>query len=213
MPQDRATRMSSVTLAAVGLAAVGLAAVLSFPLSLRAQAAGAPKLSPNLVAVKAALDKYKDPILAVHDGYFSSVGCIEYSKGMSGHGNMDYKAGGMGVHFLNGALIGRPNAGVDMTFDFPTLIAHVAKTRVLAAGSIVGSGTVSNKEGGGPGRPAAAGGAGYSCLAEQRVVETILEGKAKTPFMRFGDRVRIEMFDSAGRTIFGAIDQIVRKSD
>ena len=117
------------------------------------------------------------------------------------------------VSHLNGALIGRPNAGVDMTFDFPTLIAHVAKTRVLAAGSIVGSGTVSNKEGGGPGRPAAAGGAGYSCLAEQRVVETILEGKAKTPFMRFGDRVRIEMFDSAGRTIFGAIDQIVRKSD
>jgi len=99
-----------------------------------------------------------------------------------------------------------------MTFDFPTLIAHVARTRVLAAGSIVGSGTVSNKEGEGPGRPAAAGGAGYSCIAEQRTVETIRDGNAKTPFMRFGDRVTIEMFDADGRTIFGAIDQAVRKS-
>jgi len=112
---------------------------------------------------------------------------------------------------LNGVLFGRPNAAVDMTFDFPTLIAHVAKTRMLAAGSIVGSGTVSNKEGDGPGRPAAAGGVGYSCIAEQRTVETILEGEPKTPFMRFGDRVTIEMRDAAGRTIFGAIDQVVRK--
>ena len=116
------------------------------------------------------------------------------------------------VSHLNGALFGRPDAGVDMTFDFPTLIAHVARTRVLAAGSIVGSGTVSNKEGEGPGRPAAAGGAGYSCIAEQRTVETIRDGNAKTPFMRFGDRVTIEMFDADGRTIFGAIDQAVRKS-
>jgi fumarylacetoacetate (FAA) hydrolase len=116
------------------------------------------------------------------------------------------------VTHLNGALFGRPNAGADMTFAFPTLIAHVAKTRVLGAGSIVGSGTVSNKEGGGPGRPAATGGVGYSCIAEQRTVETILEGKPRTPFMRFGDRVRIEMFDGAGRTIFGAIDQAVRKA-
>jgi fumarylacetoacetate (FAA) hydrolase len=115
------------------------------------------------------------------------------------------------THF-NGALFGHPNAGVDMTFDFPTLIAHAAKTRALAAGSIVGSGTVSNKEAGGPGRPAAAGGVGYSCIAEQRTVETILEGKPRTPFMRFGDRVRIEMFDATGRTIFGAIDQAVRKA-
>ena len=115
------------------------------------------------------------------------------------------------VTHLNGELFGRPNAGVDMTFDFPTLIAHAAKTRALAAGSIVGSGTVSNKEAGGPGRPAAAGGVGYSCIAEQRTVETILEGKPRTPFMRFGDRVRIEMFDRAERSIFGAIDQAVRK--
>jgi hypothetical protein len=94
-----------------------------------------------------------------------------------------------------------------MTFDFPTLVAHVAKTRELEAGSIVGSGTVSNKEAGGPGRPAATGGVGYSCIAEQRTVETLLAGKPSTPFLRFGDRVRIEMHDAAGRTIFGAIDQ------
>jgi fumarylacetoacetate (FAA) hydrolase len=114
------------------------------------------------------------------------------------------------THF-NGELFGRPDAGTDMTFNFDTLVAHVAKTRELEAGSIVGSGTVSNKENGGPGRPAAAGGRGYACFAEQRTVETILSGKASTAFMRFGDRVRIEMFDAAGRSVFGAIDQVVRK--
>jgi fumarylacetoacetate (FAA) hydrolase len=111
---------------------------------------------------------------------------------------------------LNGRLFGRPNAGVDMTFDFRTLIAHVAKTRDLVAGSIVGSGTVSNKEGGGPGRPAAAGGIGYSCIAEQRTVETLVSGAPATPFMRYGDRIRIEMHDAQGRSVFGAIDQKVR---
>ena len=110
---------------------------------------------------------------------------------------------------LNGALFGRPNAGVDMTFDFARLIAHVARTRELEAGSIVGSGTVSNKEAGGPGRPAAAGGVGYSCIAEQRTVETLVSGAPATPFMRFGDRIRIEMLDAQGRSIFGAIDQRV----
>ena len=99
-----------------------------------------------------------------------------------------------------------------MTFDFGTLIAHVAKTRELEAGSIVGSGTVSNTENGGPGRPAARGGIGYSCIAEQRMVETILTGAASTPFLRFGDRVRIEMLDAQNRSIFGAIDQLVRKA-
>jgi fumarylacetoacetate (FAA) hydrolase len=112
---------------------------------------------------------------------------------------------------LNGALFGRPNAGVDMTFGFPQLIAHAAKTRALEAGTIVGSGTVSNKENDGPGRPAAVGGIGYSCIAEQRTVETILDGKPSTPFLRFGDRVRIEMLDTGGRSIFGAIDQRVRE--
>jgi fumarylacetoacetate (FAA) hydrolase len=115
--------------------------------------------------------------------------------------------------FVNGALFGRPNAGVDMTFDFPTLLAHAARTRELEAGSIVGSGTVSNKEDGGPGRPVAQGGAGYACIAEQRTVETLREGKASTPFLRFGDRVRIEMYDADGQSIFGAIDQRVRRAD
>jgi len=104
-------------------------------------------------------------------------------------------------------LFGRPNAGVDMTFHFGQLIAHVAKARTLVAGSIVGSGTVSNKENGGPGRPAGQGGVGYSCIAEQRTVETIVDGKPVTPFLRFGDRVRIEMLDGDGRSVFGAIDQ------
>ncbi|HVS55441.1 MAG TPA: fumarylacetoacetate hydrolase family protein [Casimicrobiaceae bacterium] len=112
---------------------------------------------------------------------------------------------------LNGALFGHPNAGVDMTFSFPQLIAHAAKTRALAAGTVIGSGTVSNKEGGGPGRPAASGGVGYSCIAEQRTVETILVGKPSTPFLRFGDRVRIEMRDDGGQSIFGAIEQTVSK--
>jgi fumarylacetoacetate (FAA) hydrolase len=113
---------------------------------------------------------------------------------------------------LNGAVFGKPDAGVDMTFDFGRLIAHAAKTRDLEAGTIVGSGTVSNKENDGPGRPAAAGGIGYSCIAEQRTIETILGGKPTTPFMRFGDRVRIEMFDASGRSIFGAIDQALRQA-
>jgi len=114
------------------------------------------------------------------------------------------------ISTLNGAVFGRPNAGVDMTFAFPQLIAHLARTREIEAGSIIGSGTVSNKENGGPGRPAAAGGVGYSCIAEQRTVETIETGRASTPFMRFGDRIRIEMQDEAGVSIFGAIDQVVR---
>jgi len=115
------------------------------------------------------------------------------------------------VTHLNGALFGRPDAGVDMTFGFGDLIAHVAKTRHLVAGSIVGSGTVSNKENDGPGRPAAQGGVGYSCIAEQRVVETILAGAPVTPFLRFGDRVRIEMRDRAGHSVFGAIDQQLKR--
>jgi fumarylacetoacetate (FAA) hydrolase len=111
---------------------------------------------------------------------------------------------------LNGRPFGRPNAGVDMTFDFPTLIAHAAKTRPLGAGSIVGSGTVSNKDSdGGPGRSIGDGGLGYSCIAELRTVETLLGGSPGTPFMRFGDTIRIEMKDRAGHTIFGAIEQDV----
>jgi fumarylacetoacetate (FAA) hydrolase len=114
--------------------------------------------------------------------------------------------------YVNDALFGKPNAGVDMTFDFPTLIAHAAKTRPLSAGTIVGSGTVSNKgQDGGPGRPIAEGGLGYACIAEQRTVETLRTGKPATPFLKFGDRVRIEMLDAQGRSIFGAIDQPVMR--
>jgi fumarylacetoacetate (FAA) hydrolase len=114
---------------------------------------------------------------------------------------------------LNGRPFGRPDAGVDMTFDFPTLIAHAAKSRPLAAGTIIGSGTVSNRgPDGGPGEPVGAGGVGYSCIAEQRVVETILSGAAKTPFLKSGDRVRIEMLGADGKSIFGAIDQAVEAS-
>jgi fumarylacetoacetate (FAA) hydrolase len=113
---------------------------------------------------------------------------------------------------LNGQPFGRPRADVDMTFDFPALIAHAARTRPLAAGTIVGSGTVSNKgRDGGPGQPIAEGGDGYSCIAELRTVETLRGGQPKTPFMRFGDRIRIEMLDAAGRSIFGAIDQAVER--
>jgi len=116
------------------------------------------------------------------------------------------------VSHLNGKKLGEPDAGVDMTFDFPTLIAHAAKTRPLAAGSIIGSGTVSNRGAdGGPGKAIEEGGVGYACLAELRTVETLREGKPKTPFLKFGDRVRIEMFDAEGRSIFGAIEQSVER--
>uniref|UniRef100_UPI003BAC13FD fumarylacetoacetate hydrolase family protein n=1 Tax=Stappia sp. TaxID=1870903 RepID=UPI003BAC13FD len=112
---------------------------------------------------------------------------------------------------LNGKPFGRAEAGVDMTFDFPTLVAHAAKTRPLSAGTIVGSGTVSNKLDGGPGKPVADGGVGYSCIAEIRMIETIESGAPKTPFMRFGDTVRVEMLDREGHSIFGAIEQTVEK--
>jgi fumarylacetoacetate (FAA) hydrolase len=114
------------------------------------------------------------------------------------------------VH-LNGALFGQPDAGTDMVFNFPQLVAHITKTREVAAGSIVGSGTVSNKQGGLHGSSVANGGVGYCCLAEVRMYETIEGGKPATPFMRFGDTVRIEMLDRDGASIFGAIEQRVEQ--
>ena len=111
---------------------------------------------------------------------------------------------------LNGQPFGRADAGEDMTFDFGTLIAHLAKTRGLGAGSIIGSGTVSNRDAdGGPGKPVAEGGRGYSCIAELRMIETIDKGKPVTPFLQPGDVVRIEMLDGKHRSIFGAIEQTV----
>ncbi|GGY91683.1 fumarylacetoacetate hydrolase family protein [Novosphingobium colocasiae] len=111
---------------------------------------------------------------------------------------------------LNGRPFGRADAGTDMTFDFGTLIAHLAKTRSLGAGTIVGSGTVSNRDAdGGPGRPVAQGGLGYSCIAELRMVETIRDGAPSTPFLQPGDRVRITMDGPDGASLFGAIEQVV----
>lgn len=101
--------------------------------------------------------------------------------------------------FINGTPFGWPDAGVDMTFNFSQLIAHAAKTRPLMAGTIIGSGTVSNK----------GGDVGSSCLVERRMLETIEHGAPKTDFLKFGDRVKIEMTDATGRSIFGAIDQQV----
>jgi len=103
------------------------------------------------------------------------------------------------VVYWNGERVGSAHAGTDMVFDFPQLIAHAARTRNLRAGSIVGSGTVSNKD----------ASRGYSCIAEKRALEMIADSKPSTEFMKYGDRVRIEMFDGAGRSIFGAIDQTV----
>jgi fumarylacetoacetate (FAA) hydrolase len=100
----------------------------------------------------------------------------------------------------NGSLFGKPDAGENMQFDFPTLIAHAAKTRRLPAGSIIGSGTVSNVD----------ATRGCSCIVERRVLEQLGSGQIRTPYLRAGDKVRIEMFDNNGRSIFGAIEQEVR---
>ncbi|KAF0224830.1 MAG: putative fumarylacetoacetate [Rhodospirillaceae bacterium] len=112
---------------------------------------------------------------------------------------------------INDKPFGRPNAGVDMTFDFPQLIAHLAKTRELEAGSIIGSGTVSNKQGDLWGSSIDNGGVGYCCIAEVRMYETIAAGAPKTGFLKFGDSVRIRMDDADGNSIFGDIRQQVVK--
>jgi len=103
---------------------------------------------------------------------------------------------------VNGSPFGAPDAGCDMVFSFPQLIAHAARTRSLVAGTIIGSGTVSNQN----------RSRGSACIAERRMVEQIADGAPKTPFLKFGDHVRIEMRDMNGQTIFGAIDQYVREA-
>ena len=114
---------------------------------------------------------------------------------------------------LNGQPFGRVEAGEECTFDFGVLIAHLAKTRSLGAGTIIGSGTVSNRDpDGSPGRPVSQGGKGYACIAEQRMVETITAGQPSTPFLKWGDTVRIEVRDAKGKSIFGAIDQTVTRA-
>jgi fumarylacetoacetate (FAA) hydrolase len=114
----------------------------------------------------------------------------------------DYKIHLPLVTHLNGELFGKPEAGADMQFSLAELVAHGARTRPLAAGTIVGSGTVANQD----------QSLGASCLAERRVIEIVEQGEAKTPFMSFGDTVRIEMFDETGDTIFGAIEQRIEKA-
>ena len=115
------------------------------------------------------------------------------------------------ISHYNGDMFGKPNAGIDMTFHFGQLIAHAAKSRPLCAGTVIGSGTVSNKLDGGAGKPVSEGGVGYSCIAEIRMIETIDSGAPKTPFMSFGDTISIEMLDASGQSIFGKIEQKVVK--
>ncbi len=113
---------------------------------------------------------------------------------------------------INGKVLGTPNAGVDMTFDFGQLIAHAAKTQRLSAGTIIGSGTVSNRgPDGTPGRSVSDGGVGYSFIAEVRTIETIQTGRAETSFLGYDDQVSIEMLDADGKSIFGCIDQVVSR--
>ena len=111
--------------------------------------------------------------------------------------------------YINKQMFGRPDAGEDMVFNFAQLIQHAAKTRNLGSGTIIGSGTVSNKQGTGQDTSIAAGGVGYSCIAELRMIETIREGRPATPFLQAGDQVKIEMLDSHGVNIFGSIEQNV----
>lgn len=110
---------------------------------------------------------------------------------------------------LNNEAFGKPDAGVDMTFTFPQLVSHAAKSRPLSAGTIIGSGTISNKQDTEHGSAIEDGGVGYSCIAEIRMIETINSGEPTTPFMKFGDSIRIEMLNKKGQSVFGAIDQTV----
>lgn len=141
-------------------------------------------------------------------GSFSPVAVTPDALGLAWRAG---KLSGQMTVELNGRSFGEPDAGVDMTFDFGGLIAHAAKTRALAAGTIIGSGTVSNRgaDGGLP-RSIAAGGAGFACIAEARAVETIEAGAPITPFLKSGDTVRIEMRGPDHHSIFGAIEQTVR---
>ncbi len=142
--------------------------------------------------------------LAKGFGFFQSKPASSFSPVAVTPDELDGHWDGMRLHlplysYLNNQLFGQPNAGIDMTFSFPELISHAAKTRTLSAGTIIGSGTVSNLD----------RSLGSSCIAEKRMLEIINNGHASTPFMQFGDNVRIEMLDKQGRSIFGAIAQEV----
>lgn len=146
--------------------------------------------------------------LAKGFGFFQSKPASSFSPVAITPDELENHWDGKRVHLplsshLNGQLFGQPNAGIDMTFSFPELIAHAAKTRTLTAGTIIGSGTVSNTD----------RSQGSSCIAEQRMLEVLAHGKAITPFMAFGDRIRIEMKNEKGLSLFGAIDQEVKQHE
>lgn len=124
----------------------------------------------------------------------------------------DYKVHLPLLSHYNGKPFGKPEAGEDMTFNFGQLVAHAAKSRNLGAGAIIGSGTVSNKQGTAHGTSIEEGGVGYSCIAEVRMIETIRDGKPSTSFMSFGDTIKMEMRDKDGNNLFGTIEQQVKKS-
>jgi fumarylacetoacetate (FAA) hydrolase len=191
-------------------------AVISGDLALGSSAAQAGKAIRLLLLVNDVSLRHLIPNeLAKGFGFFQSKPSSSFSPCAVTPDELGAAWDGGRVHLplhsqINGKPLGRPDAGVDMTFDFPTLIAHAAKSRALGAGAIIGSGTVSNRGAdGGPGKAVDQGGAGYSCLAELRTIETLQSAKPLTPFLKRGDRVRIEMFDAAGQSIFGAIDQPV----
>lgn len=145
--------------------------------------------------------------LAKGFGFFQSKPASSFSPVCVTPDELGERFDGARVHLpllshLNGKLFGQPNAGHDMTFGFPELIAHAAKTRQLCSGTIIGSGTVSNLD----------RSLGSSCIAEKRMLEIIADGKPSTPFMQFGDSIRIEMLNDNGQSIFGAIDQVVAQS-
>jgi fumarylacetoacetate (FAA) hydrolase len=182
----------------------------------RAQAAAAIRLI--MLVNDVTLRNLTGPELAKGFGFVQSKPPCAFTPVAVTPDELGHAFDGAKVHlpllsFINGKPFGKPVCGNDMTFDFPTLIAHAAKTRPLSAGTILGAGTVSNRDAdGGPGRPIEEGGLGYSCIAEQRTVETIRGGKPVTPFLTFGDKVRIEMRDAQGHSIFGAIEQDVVRS-
>ncbi|MDR3503863.1 MAG: fumarylacetoacetate hydrolase family protein [Legionella sp.] len=144
--------------------------------------------------------------LAKGFGFFQSKPSSSFSPVAITPDELAHSWDGQRVHLplishLNGQLFGQPEAGIDMTFSFTELVQHAAKTRALSAGTIVGSGTVSNLD----------RSKGSSCIAEKRMLEIIEQGQAKTPFMHFGDTIRIEMLDKQGNSLFGAIEQTVKQ--
>jgi len=169
-------------------------------------AAAAPHIRLIMLVNDVSLRNLVPAELAKGFGFFHSKPATAFSPVAVTPDELGEAWDGTKVHlpiivYINGGPFGEPDAGIDMTFDFPQLIAHAAKTRSLGTGTIVGSGTISNVD----------RSRGSACIAEKRTLETLAGGKPVTPFLRFGDRVRIEMRDMDGNSIFGAIDQEVQR--